>query len=86
MRFTIEHRSALLGLIRDGHGFESAVSLLLSMGAPQLGHMEWSLWKNFYEPIVRNNKILELELIRNGRSLSWFARELNQRRKRVALS
>lgn len=43
---------------------------------------EWNLWLNYYEPIVRNDPYFEHELITNGRPLTWFVAELNQRKNK----
>mgnify|MGYP004094452015 CR=1 FL=1 len=47
---------------------------------------EWNLWTNYYLDIVKNDPILEHELITNNRSLSWFANELNRRKRKQMIS
>ena len=47
---------------------------------------EWNLWTNYYLDIVKNDPILENELIVNDRSLAWFANELNRRKRKQIIS
>jgi hypothetical protein len=46
----------------------------------------WNLWVNYYADIVRNDSVLEHELITNNRSLAWFAAEMNRRKRKIMLS
>ena len=48
--------------------------------------LEWSLWADYYVSIVKNDPILEDELINNNRSLPWFAKELNRRKQKQIIS
>ncbi len=47
---------------------------------------DWTLWTNYYLEIVKNDPILENELINNNRCLSWFAKELNRRKQKQMIS
>jgi hypothetical protein len=47
---------------------------------------EWALWTNYYLEIVNNDPYFEHELIDNDRSLSWFAKELNNRHQKQTIS
>ena len=52
----------------------------------QIHESEWSLWENYYEPIVRDNPFFESELLNHNRSLAWFAQQINERKKKTILS
>ena len=47
---------------------------------------EWCLWTDYYVGIVKNDPVLENELIHNNRSLAWFAKELNRRKQKQMIS
>jgi hypothetical protein len=47
---------------------------------------EWTLWITYYLDIVKNDPILENELINKNRSLAWFANELNRRKQKQMMS
>jgi len=47
---------------------------------------EWNLWTDYYVSIVKNDPILEDELVNNNRSLAWFAKELNRRKQKQMIS
>ena len=47
---------------------------------------DWTLWTNYYLEIVKNDPYFEHELIDNNRSLSWFANELNRRKRKQMIS
>ena len=47
---------------------------------------EWHLWTNYYLDIVKDDLLLENELINNNRCLAWFASELNRRKQKQIIS
>jgi len=83
---SIKKRKALLTCVRNGFNLERANKELTSRSLTPVGDLEWALWETYYEPIARTNKVFEHEIIENGRSLSWLARQINERKKRTTIS
>ena len=79
-------RNCLLACARKGLTL-SAVNRQLEAECLDAVHgQEWNLWTNYYLDIVKNDPILENELIVNDRSLAWFANELNRRKQKQMIS
>ena len=79
-------RKCLLACARRGLTL-SAVNRQLEVECLDPVHgQEWNLWTNYYLDIVKNDQILENELIVNNRSLAWFANELNRRKRKQMIS
>ena len=79
-------RKCLLACARKGFTL-SAVNRQLEVECLDPIHsQQWSLWTNYYLDIVKNDPYLEHELIDNNRSLSWFARQINERRQKETTS
>ena len=79
-------RKCLLACARKGLTLSAANSRLKAECLDPVHELEWSLWANYYLEIVKNDPILENELIVNDRSLAWFANELNRRKRKQMIS
>lgn len=79
-------RYCLLLCARDGLTLAAANRILKENCLDPINDLDWNLWTNYYLDIVKNDPILEHELITNNRSLSWFANELNRRKRKQIIS
>ena len=79
-------RKCLLICARKGLTLSAANRQLEAECLDPIPSQEWILWTNYYLDIVKNDPILEHELIANNRSLSWFANELNRRKRKQMIS
>jgi len=79
-------RKCLLACARKGLTLSATNSHLAAECLDPVHDLEWSLWTNYYLDIVKNDPILENELIVNDRSLAWFANELNRRKRKHMIS
>ena len=79
-------RKCLLACARKGLTLAVTNLQLKSEGLGPVRSEEWNLWTNYYLDIVKNDAILENELIVNDRSLAWFANELNRRKQKQMIS
>ena len=70
-------RKCLLACARKGLTLSGANNQLNNECLGSVRREDWILWTNYYVDIVKNDPILEHELINNNRSLAWFANELN---------
>jgi hypothetical protein len=75
-------RKCLLTCARKNNDLVGTNNQLQELCLEPVHAEEWNLWLNYYEPIVRNDPYFEHELLINARPLTWFARELNQRKKK----
>ena len=73
-------RRCLLACARKGMLLIQVNDQLKKECLDRVQDLEWNLWSNYYVGIVEDDPYFEHELIENNRSLSWFAKELNQRR------
>jgi hypothetical protein len=76
----------LLAAARKGLTLSGANARLKTEGLGSVRCEEWNLWVHYYVDIVKNDVILEHELITNNRSLAWFANELNRRKQKPIIS
>ena len=51
-----------------------------------VSYSEYEIWEIYLYPIAARDVILRREIIHEGRSLSWIAREINRQNKRECLS
>ena len=79
-------RRCLLACARKGLTLSAANAHLKSECLDPVSDLQWNLWTNYYLDIVKNDPILENELIVNNRSLAWFANELNRRKQKQMIS
>ena len=79
-------RKCLLACARKGLTLSAVNRQLESECLDPVHSQEWNLWTNYYLDIVKNDPILEVELISNNRSLAWFAKELNRRKQKQMIS
>ena len=79
-------RKCLLACARKGLALSAVNRQLESECLDPVRSQEWNLWTNYYLDIVKNDPILENELIVNNRSLAWFANELNRRKRKQMIS
>lgn len=79
-------RKCLLACARKGLTLSGVNLQLKSECLDPVRSEEWNLWTNYYLDIVKNDPILENELIVNDRSLAWFANELNRRKRKHIIS
>jgi len=79
-------RKCLLACARKGLTLSAVNRQLQSESMDSVRPEEWNLWTNYYLDIVKNDPILENELIVNNRSLAWFANELNRRKQKQMIS
>ena len=79
-------RKCLLACARKGLTLSAANRQLEAECLEPIHSQEWNLWTNYYLDIVKNDPILENELIVNNRSLAWFANELNRRKQKQMIS
>ena len=79
-------RKCLLACARKGLTLAAANRQLEAECLEPIPSQEWTLWTNYYLDIVKNDPILENELIVNNRSLAWFANELNRRKQKQMIS
>ena len=79
-------RKCLLACARKGFTLSAVNRQLESECLEPVRSQEWDLWTNYYLDIVKNDPILEVELISNNRSLAWFAKELNRRKQKQMIS
>ena len=79
-------RKCLLACARKGLTLSGANLQLKNDCLDPVRREEWNLWTNYYLDIVKNDPIFEHELITNNRSLSWFANELNRRKRKQMIS
>ncbi len=79
-------RKCLLACARKGFTLSGVNSRLKDECLDPIHDLEWKLWTNYYLGIVKNDPILENELINNNRCLAWFASELNRRKQKRMIS
>ena len=79
-------RRCLLACARKGLTLSAANARLKNECLDPVSDLQWNLWTNYYVDIVKNDPILENELVVNNRSLSWFANELNRRKQKQMIS
>jgi hypothetical protein len=79
-------RKCLLACARKGLTLAGANRRLEQECLGTVRQEDWTLWTNYYLEIVKNDPILENELINNNRCLSWFAKELNRRKQKQMIS
>ena len=79
-------RKCLLACARNGFTLSAANARLKDECLDPVSDLQWRLWTNYYLDIVKNDPILENELIANNRSLAWFANELNRRKQKRMIS
>ena len=79
-------RKCLLVCARKGFTLSAVNRQLEAECLDHVHGQEWNLWTNYYLDIVKNDPILENELIVNNRSLAWFANELNRRKQKQMIS
>ena len=79
-------RKCLLACARKGLTLSATNRYLERECLDPVHDLEWHLWTNYYLDIVKNDPILENELINNNRCLAWFANELNRRKQKVMIS
>tara|TARA_B100000131_G_scaffold315791_1_gene354816 strand:- start:1573 stop:1833 length:261 start_codon:yes stop_codon:yes gene_type:complete len=79
-------RKCLLAAARYGLSLSETNRRLQAECLDPVRPEEWKLWTNYYLDIVKNDPLLEHELINNGRCLSWFANELNRRKQKQMIS
>ena len=79
-------RKCLLACARKGFTLSAANARLKDECLDPISDLQWGLWTNYYLDIVKNDPILENELIVNDRSLAWFANELNRRKRKQIIS
>ena len=79
-------RKCLLVCARKGLTLSATNRQLEAECLEPVHSQEWTLWTNYYLDIVKNDPILENELIVNNRSLAWFANELNRRKQKQMIS
>ena len=51
-----------------------------------ISRSEYEIWKMYLYPISARDAILRREIIDEGRSLAWIAREINRQKRRECLS
>ena len=81
-----QKRKCLLTCARKGFTLVAVNRQLEAECLDPVQGQEWNLWTNYYLDIVKNDPILENELVVNNRSLSWFANELNRRKRKQMIS
>jgi len=79
-------RKILLGCANDNLNLSEVNSLLADYCLDPITSQEWLLWTTYYLSIVKNDQVFERELINNNRSLSWFANEINRRKRKQIIS
>ena len=79
-------RKCLLACARKGLTLSATNARLKHECLDSVSDLQWKLWTNYYLDIVKNDPILENELVVNNRSLSWFANELNRRKRKQMIS
>ena len=79
-------RKCLLACANKGMSLAAVNRQLETECLDSINAQEWTLWTNYYLDIVKNDPILENELVVNNRSLSWFANELNRRKQKQMIS
>jgi hypothetical protein len=79
-------RKCLLACARKGLTLTATNTRLKAECLGPVHNLEWKLWTNYYLGIVRNDPLLEHELVHNNRSLAWFANELNRRKQKPIIS
>lgn len=81
-----KRRQCLLECSRQKLSFEEVNRVLVGCAMDGVSRQDWALWVNYYGPLVERDAQLAGELINNNRSLSWLARELNNRSKKMGIS
>ncbi len=79
-------RKCLLACARKGFTLTLTNSRLKNECLDPINDKEWNLWTGYYLQIVKNDPYFEHELINNNRTLSWFANELNRRKRKQIIS
>jgi hypothetical protein len=81
-----KRRECLLECSRRKLSLAKVNMILVSCAMEKISSQDWSLWATYYGPLVGNDVQLATEVIKNNRSLSWLARELNNRNRKVGIS
>ena len=79
-------RKCLLSCARKGMLLSAVNRELEKSCLDPIQRAEWNLWENYYLEIVKNDPYFEHELVDNNRSLAWFAKEINKRRRKQVIS
>tara|TARA_Y100000593_G_scaffold2242_1_gene4495 strand:- start:48562 stop:48822 length:261 start_codon:yes stop_codon:yes gene_type:complete len=79
-------RSLLLKCAREDLDLREANQRLADQRFKPVSELDWKLWTTYFVNIVDSNMYFERELVENNRPLAWFARTMNERRKRNVIS
>jgi hypothetical protein len=79
-------RTLLLQLAREEKDLREVNKALVRGCMDPIVAPEWELWISYYEPMSRNNPLLEQEIIINDRSLAWLAEQECNRANKKSLS
>jgi hypothetical protein len=86
---TTEQRIAIFKILENRKGtilYEELVACLSGLGHDRISAQEFGLWRSFYYPAVSDAPYLYNGIVLEGRGLSWLARNLITRRKRMGMS
>ena len=75
----------LLACARRPETLQNTNRRLAAYDVSQVNEEEWQLWTRFYAPLA-DDPLYEHEIVQNGRTLNWLARDLNEKRKKEILS
>ena len=78
-----EQRQCLLRCARQGLILSQVNIKLRQECLDPVSMMEWNLWSYYYVDIVKGDAYFEDQLIRNNRSLAWFANQIKNRRNKL---
>jgi len=81
-----KRRRCLLAFARHNLGLQEVNLRLEKSCLDPINGLDWELWLKFYASFVDNNPSFERELVENNRPLSWFVKEINQRKNRNIIS
>lgn len=79
-------RMHLLSYAKHGLELKEVNHNLVKGCMDPVSYLDWNLWVNHYLPIVDDNPYFERELVDHNRSLAWFARRMNERKRKINLS
>jgi len=90
MPFVDKNTSRRRQLIYDAFGADKSFfelnSFLNNHQEKKASYSEYELWEAYLYPMALRDAILRREIIHEGRSLAWIAREINRKNKRGCLS
>ncbi len=86
MKNTVQRNRFLYDCAERGITYEEVCEELKEAFLTAISSEDWTIWVDYYYPMVCDNPIYKSELINNNRTLSWLTRRLSDRHTKKCIS